>query len=180
MLLSTRVTRDAITSVPSSRGKPAPRLGLTAGLAGVAAGLTAVRFSAGFAVGGGALFLDGLVYNLPSLRLKDWPDLDGVVESRTRPIRLVIRLVRGVPVLGRRAAAPPPGGGSLAELRLLRPRAAVYRATFTASLVGRRLAVPLVVYGAVGRAAVALLFLGARPSSGRSRRSSGSWPGPYE
>ena len=159
--------------------KPVPRLGLTAGLAGVAAGLTAVRFSAGFAVGGGALFLDGLVYSLPSLRLKDWPDLDGVVESGTRPIRLVIRLVRGVPVLGRRAAAPPPGGGSLAELRLRRPRAAVYRATFTASPVGRRLAVPL-VYGAVGRGAVALLFLGARPSSGRSRRSSGSWPGPYE
>lgn len=85
--------------------KPVPRLGLTAGLAGVAAGLTAVRFSAGFAVGGGALFLDGLVYSLPSLRLKDWPDLDGVVESGTRPIRLDIRLVRGVPVLGRRSSS---------------------------------------------------------------------------
>jgi decaprenyl-phosphate phosphoribosyltransferase len=114
----------------------------------------------------------GLVYNLPPVRLKDRPYLDGVTESLTNPIRLA---------LGWHAAgtgAGPPGlllivvwsfgaflmtGKRLAELRLLGDRAARYRPTFAAYSVTGLLWVQ-VAYALVGLGTVAALGWMQRPA----------------
>src|SRR5262249_13115671 len=146
--------------IPSGRVRVRPLLGLTGGLAALAAGLTLWAFPVGFAVAAATLFLDGLVYNLPPLRLKDWPYLDALVEAGTNPIRIAI---------GWYAVAPPASvfppvllllsvwafggflmtGKRLAELRLLRESAWRYRPTFAAYTSGRLLGVQL-AYGAAG------------------------------
>ena len=120
--------------------------------------------------GVGALFLAGLVYNLPPIRLKDRPYLDVVAEALTNPIRLAI----GWHAV---AATSPPAvlllavwtfgaflmtGKRLAELRLLGDVAARYRPTFRAYSVPGLFVVQL-AYAAAGLVALTWLALSMRP-----------------
>ena len=156
--------------VPSGRVRVGPLLGLTAGVALLAFGLALVAPAPGGRGGAGALFLAGLVYNLPPIRLKDRPYLDVVSESLTNPIRLAIGWYAVT-------AAPPPvfllvtvwafgaflmTGKRLAELRLLGDLAARYRPTFRAYSVTGLFWVQL-AYAVVGLGALAWLIGTVRP-----------------
>jgi decaprenyl-phosphate phosphoribosyltransferase len=156
--------------IPSGRVRVAPLLVLTAAVALLALGLCWWLLPPPVLGGVGALFLAGLVYNLPPLRLKDRPYLDVVTESLTNPIRLAI---------GWYAVAPafPPAlllatvwtfgaflmtGKRLAELRLLGNLAARYRPTFRAySVAGLFLA--QLGYAVAGLAALTWLVVTVRP-----------------
>jgi hypothetical protein len=110
------------------------------------------------------------VYNLPPLRLKDWPYLDAVTESLTNPIRIAI----GWHAVA--AEAPPMlllatvwafgaflmTGKRLAELRLLGDLAARYRPTFRAYSVTGLFVVQL-AYALVGFGVLARLVVMQRP-----------------
>ena len=157
--------------VPSGRVRIGPLLVLTAGVALAAFALCWWLLPPAVLVGAGALFVAGLVYNLPPVRLKDRPYLDVVTESLTNPIRLAI---------GWHAAStvsPPPlllvavwtfgaflmTGKPLAELRLLGDLAARYRPTFRAYSVASLCLVQL-GYATVGLAALTRLVLAIRPA----------------
>ena len=156
--------------IPSGRVRVAPLLVLTAAVALLALGVSWWLLPAAVLGGAGALFVAGLVYNLPPLRFKDWPYLDAVTESLTNPIRIVI----GWHAIA--AEAPPVlllvtvwafgaflmTGKRLAELRLLGDLAARYRPTFRAYSVTGLLGVQL-VYALVGLGALARLVVRERP-----------------
>jgi decaprenyl-phosphate phosphoribosyltransferase len=160
--------------IPSGRVRVGPLLGLTAALA-VATFVAAIwLFPAAFVRAMLALFVAGLAYNLPPLRLKDWPYLDALVESLTNPIRIAIGwyAVTGLDL------SPPPAlllaavwafgaflmtGKRLAELRLLGEAAARYRPTFRAYSVPALLTVQL-AYAGLGLLALAGLFARERPA----------------
>ena len=152
--------------IPSGRVRVAPLLVLTAVVALLAFVLSWWLLAPAVLGGAGALFVAGLLYNLPPLRFKDWPYLDAVTESLTNPIRIAI----GWHVV---AAEAPPAlllatvwafgaflmtGKRLAELRLLGAFAARYRPTFQAysvsGLVAVQLAYALVGFGALARLVV--------------------------
>jgi 4-hydroxybenzoate polyprenyltransferase len=156
--------------IPSGRVRIGPLLVLTAAVALLAFGLAWWLLPAAVLGGAVALFLAGLVYNLPPLRLKDWPYLDAVTESLTNPIRIAI----GWSAV---AAGAPPGlllvtvwafgaflmtGKRLAELRLLGDLAARYRPTFRAYSVTGLFLVQL-AYALVGFGALARLVSAQRP-----------------
>jgi 4-hydroxybenzoate polyprenyltransferase len=160
--------------IPSGRVRIGPLLVLTALLGLITLTLAIVLFGPAVEVAVIALFVAGLIYNLPPVRLKDWPYLDAVVESLTNPIRLAIGWYA---VSAEVVAAPPPlalmtavwalgasvmTGKRLAELRLLGAEAARYRPTFRAYTVGGLLAAQ-VAYGAVGLTALGVLFAAQRP-----------------
>ena len=156
--------------IPSGRVRVAPLLGLTAGVAVLAFGLSWWLLPPAALGGAGALFLAGLVYNLPPLRFKDWPYLDAVTESLTNPIRIAIGWYAVA------SAAPPflllitvwafgaflMTGKRLAELRLLGDLAARYRPTFRAYSIAGLCAVQL-AYALVGFGALARLVMTQRP-----------------
>ena len=150
--------------IPSGRIRVGPLLVLTAAVALVAFGLCWWLLPGPVLHGVGALFLAGLVYNLPPIRLKDRPYLDVVTEALTNPIRLTI----GWHAV---AAASPPAlllvavwtfgaflmtGKRLAELRLLGDVAARYRPTFRAYSVPGLFVVQL-AYAAAGLVALTWL-----------------------
>ena len=157
--------------IPSGRVRVAPLLVLTTAVALLAFGVSWWLLPSAVLGGAGALFVAGLAYNLPPLRLKDWPYLDAVIESLTNPIRIAI----GWHAV---AAAAPPAlllvtvwafgaflmtGKRLAELRLLGDLAARYRPTFRAySVTG--LFVVQFVYALVGLGALARLVMRERPA----------------
>jgi 4-hydroxybenzoate polyprenyltransferase len=156
--------------IPSGRVRIGPLLVLTAAVALLAFSLAWWLLPAAVLGGAVALFLAGLVYNLPPLRLKDWPYLDAVTESLTNPIRIAI----GWSAV---AAGAPPGlllvtvwafgaflmtGKRLAELRLLGDLAARYRPTFRAYSVTGLFLVQL-AYALVGFGALARLVSAQRP-----------------
>ena len=156
--------------VPSGRVRVAPLLVLTAAVALLAFGLCWWLLAPPVLGGVGALFLAGLVYNLPPIRLKDRPYLDVAAESITNPIRIAIGWYAV-------AAASPPAlllatvwtlgaflmtGKRLAELRLLGNLAARYRPTFRAYSVAGLLLVQL-GYAVAGLAALAWLVVTVRP-----------------
>jgi 4-hydroxybenzoate polyprenyltransferase len=156
--------------IPSGRVRVGPLLVLTAALAFLAFGLAWWLLPPGVLVGGASLFVAGLVYNLPPIRLKDWPYLDTVTESLTNPIRIAIGWYAV-------ASSAPPAllllavwafgaflmtGKRLAELRLLGDLAARYRPTFRAySLTG--LCVVQLLHGVLGFAVLARLVATQRP-----------------
>jgi decaprenyl-phosphate phosphoribosyltransferase len=161
--------------IPSGRVRVLPLLTLTAL---VAVGTFAVAFwlfPRPFALAVFALFVAGLLYNLPPIRLKDWPYLDAIVESLTNPIRIAIgwyALELSV------AIAPPPlyllgavwafgaflmTGKRLAELRLLGEGAARYRPTFRAYSVPGLLGAQ-VGYAAIGLVSLTGLFASRHPA----------------
>jgi 4-hydroxybenzoate polyprenyltransferase len=156
--------------IPSGRVRVAPLLVLTAALALLALGVSWWFLPTAVLGGAGALFVAGLVYNLPPLRLKDWPYLDAVTESLTNPIRIAI----GWHAVA--AEAPPVlllvtvwafgaflmTGKRLAELRLLGDLAARYRPTFQAYSVTGLFVVQL-VYALAGFGALARLVVTQRP-----------------
>jgi 4-hydroxybenzoate polyprenyltransferase len=156
--------------IPSGRVRVGPLLVLTAAVALLAFGLSWWLLPPAVLGGAGALFLAGLVYNLPPLRLKDWPYLDAITESLTNPIRIAIGW-QAVAV-----GAPPAlllltvwgfgaflmTGKRLAELRLLGDLAAQYRPTFRAYSVAGLFLVQL-VYALVGFGALARLVVTQRP-----------------
>jgi 4-hydroxybenzoate polyprenyltransferase len=156
--------------IPSGRVRVGPLLVLTAAVALLAIGLSWWLLPSAVLGGAGALFLAGLVYNLPPLRLKDWPYLDAVTESLTNPIRIAV----GWQAVA--AGAPPVlllitvwafgaflmTGKRLAELRLLGDLAARYRPTFRAYSVASLFLVQL-VYALVGFGALARLVATQRP-----------------
>jgi 4-hydroxybenzoate polyprenyltransferase len=158
--------------IPSGRVRVAPLLGLTAGLALVTLAMSAWLFRPPFLLANVALFVAGLLYNLPPVRLKDWPFLDALVESLTNPIRIAIGWYAVAPA----TTGLPAGllvtvwafgaflmtGKRLAELRLLGPLAAEYRPTFRAYTVRGLLAVQL-AYALAGLAALAVFFAAERP-----------------
>jgi decaprenyl-phosphate phosphoribosyltransferase len=157
--------------LPSGRVRVGPLLVLAAGVGLLAFGLAWWLLPPGVVLGAAALFVAALVYNLPPMRLKDWPYLDAVTESLTNPIRIAI---------GWSAVAPgtPPAlllvafwafgaflmtGKRLAELRLLGDLAARYRPTFRAySITG--LCVIQLLHAVVGFAALARLVVTQRPA----------------
>jgi 4-hydroxybenzoate polyprenyltransferase len=156
--------------VPSGRVRVGPLLVLASGVALLAVGLGWWLLPPPVLAGAGALFLAGLAYNLPPVRLKDRPYLDALTESLTNPIRLAIGWYAV-------AASPPPAlllitawafgaflmtGKRLAELRLLGSLAAEYRLTFRAYSVAGLFLVQL-AYGAAGLGALAWLVLAVRP-----------------
>ena len=156
--------------IPSGRVRVGPLLALATALALLAFGLAWWLLPPGVLVGGSSLFVAGLVYNLPPIRLKDWPYLDAVTESLTNPIRIAIGWYAV-------ASSAPPAllllavwafgaflmtGKRLAELRLLGDLAARYRPTFRAySLTG--LCVVQLLHALVGFAALARLVATQRP-----------------
>jgi 4-hydroxybenzoate polyprenyltransferase len=158
--------------IPSGRVRVGPLLALVAGLLVLTVGTGLALLPYPVVLWCLALLGAGLVYNLPPLRLKDWPFLDAVVESVTNPIRLAI----GWTAVAGGAGEPPLAlvtavwafgaflmtGKRLAELRLLGPLAAEYRPTFRVYTVRRLLAVQ-VAYALAGLAAVAWLFAAIRP-----------------
>jgi decaprenyl-phosphate phosphoribosyltransferase len=159
--------------LPSGRVRVGPLLALTAALGLGAFGLAGWLFPRPFVLATLALFVAGLAYNLPPLRLKDWPYLDALVESLTNPIRLAI----GWSAVSALHGTPPPAlllgalwafgaflmtGKRLAELRLLGEVAARYRPTFAAYSVPALLAVQL-AYAALGLVALGALFARERP-----------------
>jgi len=148
--------------IPSGRVRVGPLLVLTAAVALLALGLLWWLLPRAVLGGAGALFLAGLAYNLPPVRLKDWPYLDVVTESLTNPIRIAI----GWHAV---SATPPPvlllvtvwsfgaflmTGKRLAELRLLGDLAARYRPTFRAYSVAGLFLVQL-TYALAGLGALA-------------------------
>jgi 4-hydroxybenzoate polyprenyltransferase len=158
--------------IPSGRVRVAPLLGLTAALGLVTFGVAAWLFDGPFALATVALFVAGLLYNLPPVRLKDWPYLDAAVESLTNPIRIAIGWYAVAAV-----QLPPPTfllvavwafgaflmtGKRLAELRLLGETAARYRPTFAAYSV-RALLVVQLAYAVMGLLGLAALFASQRP-----------------
>ena len=159
--------------LPSGRVRVGPLLALTAALGLGAFALAGWLFPLPFVLATVALFVAGLAYNLPPLRLKDWPYLDALVESLTNPIRLAI----GWYAVSAVHQVPPPvlllgaiwafgaflmTGKRLAELRLLGSVAARYRPTFAAYSVPALLIVQL-GYAALGLAALGVLFATERP-----------------
>jgi hypothetical protein len=144
---------------------------LTAAIGLAAAATSAWFFRPVFLLANLALFVAGLLYNLPPLRLKDRPFLDALVESLTNPIRVAIGWYAVAP-----AAVVPTGllltvwtfgaflmsGKRLAELRLLGATAAEYRPTFRAYTVRSLLTVQL-AYALVGLGAMAVFLAGERP-----------------
>ena len=158
--------------IPSGRVRVGPLLVLTACLGLVTLATSAWLFRPPFALANLALFVAGLLYNLPPVRLKDWPFLDALVESLTNPIRIGIGWYAVAPA----AAGVPVGllvtvwafgaflmtGKRLAELRLLGPLAAEYRPTFRAYTVRSLLAVQL-AYALAGLGALAVFFAAERP-----------------
>jgi 4-hydroxybenzoate polyprenyltransferase len=161
--------------VPSGRVRVGPLLAVTALLALVTFAVAFWIFPRPFALAAVALFVAGLLYNLPPLRLKDWPYLDAIVESLTNPIRIAIgwyALALSVPV-----SPPSPyllgavwafgaflmTGKRLAELRLLGTGAISYRPTFRAYSVPALLTVEL-AYAAVGLATLTGLFASRHPA----------------
>jgi 4-hydroxybenzoate polyprenyltransferase len=156
--------------IPSGRVRVAPLLVLTAPVALLAFGLCRLLLAPPVLGWLGALFLAGLAYNLPPIRLKDRPYLDVVTESVTNPIRIAIGWY-GV------AAASPPAlllvtvwtfgaflmtGKRLAELRLLGDLAARYRPAFRA-YSGAGLLLVQLGYAVAGLAALAWLVVTVRP-----------------
>ena len=156
--------------IPSGRVRVGPLLALTAAVALLAFGASWWLLPPAVLGAAFALFVAGLVYNLPPLRLKDWPYLDALTESLTNPIRIAI---------GWHAVATtaPPAlllvtvwafgaflmtGKRLAELRLLGDLAARYRPTFRAYSVTGLFVVQL-VYALVGFAALGRLVMTQRP-----------------
>jgi len=156
--------------IPSGRVRVPPLLALTAGVALLAFALSWWLLPPAVLVGAGALFLAGLVYNLPPLRFKDWPYLDAVTESLTNPIRIAIgwhAVATGAPPILLLVTVWAFGaflmtGKRLAELRLLGDLAARYRPTFQAySITG--LFVVQLMYALVGFGALARLVMTQRP-----------------
>ena len=156
--------------IPSGRVRVGPLLALAAAVALLAFGLAWWLLPPGVLAGGASLFVAGLVYNLPPLRLKDWPYLDAVTESLTNPIRIAIgwyAVANGAPPALLLLAFWAFGaflmtGKRLAELRLLGDLAGRYRPTFRAySLAG--LGVVQLLYAGVGFAALARLVATQRP-----------------
>jgi 4-hydroxybenzoate polyprenyltransferase len=159
--------------IPAGRVRVKPLLVLTAVVGAVVVATAASLFSTPFLLATAALFLAGLVYNLPPVRLKDRPFLDAVVESFTNPVRLAI----GWYAVSDTAGGPPLAllgavwgfgaflmtGKRLAELRELADLAAHYRPTFRAYSVRRLLAVQL------GYALLALATLAGFLASSRPR-----------
>lgn len=156
--------------IPSGRVRVGPLLVLTAAVALLAFGLSWWLLPPAVLGGAGALFLAGLVYNLPPLRLKDWPYLDAVTESLTNPIRIAIGwhavAAGAAPVLLLVTVwafgAFLMTGKRLAELRLLGDLAARYRPTFRAYSVAGLFLVQL-AYALVGFGALARLVATQRP-----------------
>jgi decaprenyl-phosphate phosphoribosyltransferase len=158
--------------IPSGRVRVRTLLVLTAGIGLLAVAIAWTWFSAAVLEAAVGLFVAGLMYNLPPIRLKDRPYLDVVTEALTNPIRLAL----GWHAVANEAG--PPGlllvavwsfgaflmtGKRLAELRLLADQAARYRPTFRAYSVRRLLPVQ-VAYALVGLGAVAALGLTQRPA----------------
>jgi 4-hydroxybenzoate polyprenyltransferase len=156
--------------IPSGRVRVGPLLVLTAAVALLAFGLSWWLLPPAVLGGAGALFLAGLVYNLPPLRLKDWPYLDAVTESLTNPIRIAIgwhAVAAGAPPVLLLVTVWAFGaflmtGKRLAELRLLGDLAARYRPTFRAYSVAGLFLVQL-AYALVGFGALARLVATQRP-----------------
>jgi 4-hydroxybenzoate polyprenyltransferase len=158
--------------VPSGRVRIGPLLAVATAVGCLAFGLSWWLLPGPVLVGCGALFLAGLAYNLPPIRLKDWPYLDVVTESLTNPIRLAIGwyavsvtrlpglLLLSVWSLGAFVMT----GKRLAELRLLGAAAARYRPTFRAYSVRGLLLVQL-GYAVIGLAALARLTATLRPAA---------------
>jgi decaprenyl-phosphate phosphoribosyltransferase len=158
--------------IPSGRVRIGPLLVVTAGVGLLAVVLVWAWLSPAVLQAAGALFVAGLVYNLPPIRLKDRPYLDVLTESLTNPIRLA---------LGWHAVVSGPGppllllgavwafggflmtGKRVAELRLLGDVAARYRPTFRAYSV-RGLVRIQVAYALTGLGMTAALGVTLRPS----------------
>jgi 4-hydroxybenzoate polyprenyltransferase len=158
--------------IPSGQVRVAPLLVLTAALGLATLGAAGWLYDGPFVLATVALFLAGLLYNLPPMRLKDWPYLDAVVESVTNPIRVAIGWYAVAAV-----QLPPPvfllaavwafgaflmTGKRLAELRLLGETAGRYRPTFRVYSVPVLLAVQL-AYAVMGLLTLAGLFAAQRP-----------------
>ncbi len=158
--------------IPSGRVRVGPLLVVAAAVGCLALGLSWWLLPPTVLGGSGVLFLAGLAYNLPPVRLKDWPYLDVVAESVTNPIRLGI----GWHAV---SAAPPPlllllavwsfgaclmTGKRLAEVRLLGDLAARYRPIFGAYSVGALLGMQL-GYATAGLAALAGVTATLRPAA---------------
>jgi decaprenyl-phosphate phosphoribosyltransferase len=157
--------------IPSGRVRVGPLLVLASAVALLAFGLAWWFLPPGVLLGGGALFVAGLVYNLPPIRLKDWPYLDAVTESLTNPIRIAIgwyAVASGAPPVLLLVAVWAFGaflmtGKRLAELRLLGDLAARYRPTFRAySLTG--LGLVQLLHALAGVTALAWLVTTQRPA----------------
>jgi 4-hydroxybenzoate polyprenyltransferase len=156
--------------IPSGRVRVAPLLVLTAAVALLAFGVSWWLLPPAALGGAGALFVAGLVYNLPPLRLKDWPYLDAATESLTNPIRIAIgwhAVAAGAPPVLLLVTVWAFGaflmtGKRLAELRLLGDVAARYRPTFQAYSV-TSLCVVQLVYALAGFGALARLVVTQRP-----------------
>ena len=156
--------------IPSGRVRVAPLLALTAAVALLAFGIAWWLLPSAVLGGAAALFVAGLVYNLPPLRLKDWPYLDAVTESLTNPIRIAIgwhAVAADAPPILLLTAVWAFGaflmtGKRLAELRLLGDIAARYRPTFRAYSVTGLFAVQL-AYALAGFGALARLVVTQRP-----------------
>jgi decaprenyl-phosphate phosphoribosyltransferase len=157
--------------IPSGRVRVGPLLVLTAAIAVLAFGLAWWLLPRGVVAGAAALFAAALAYNLPPIRLKDWPYLDAVTESITNPIRIAI----GWSAV---ASGRPPAlllvtvwafgaflmtGKRLAELRLLGHQAAAYRPTFQAYSVTGLVVVQL-LHALVGLVALTGLVTMQRPA----------------
>jgi decaprenyl-phosphate phosphoribosyltransferase len=157
--------------IPSGLVRVGPLLVLTAAVALLAFGLSWWLLRPAALGGAVALFLAGLIYNLPPIRLKDSPYLDVVTESLTNPIRLTIGWYA--------VSATPPSalllvtvwsfgaflmtGKRLAELRLLGDLAGRYRPTFHAySVVGLLFA--QVAYALAGLGTLGCLVATQRPN----------------
>ena len=157
--------------IPAGRVRVGPLLVLTAAVALLAFGLAWRFLPPGVVAGGAGLFVAGLVYNLPPLRLKDWPYLDAVTEALTNPIRIAIgwyAVGSGAPPVLLLVAVWAFGaflmtGKRLAELRLLGDLAARYRPTFRAYSVTGLFVIQL-LHALVGFAALARLVVMERPA----------------
>lgn len=156
--------------IPSGRVRVGPLLVLTAAVALLALGLSWWLLPPAVLGGAGALFVAGLIYNLPPLRFKDWPYLDAVAESLTNPIRIAIgwhAVATGAPPVLLLVTVWAFGaflmtGKRLAELRLLGDLAARYRPTFHAYSVTGLFVIQL-LHALVGFAALARLIVTQRP-----------------
>ena len=156
--------------IPSGRVRIGPLIVLTAAVGLLAFALSWSALPPGVTAGAAALFVAALLYNLPPIRLKDWPYLDAVTESLTNPIRIVTgwyAVASGAPPVLLLVAVWAFGaflmtGKRLAELRLLGDLARQYRPTFAAySVTG--LFVVQFLHAVVGFAALAGLVATQRP-----------------
>jgi 4-hydroxybenzoate polyprenyltransferase len=157
--------------IPSGRVRPGPLMGLATLVAAVTLVAGYGLFSHRVLVGLVALLVAGLLYNLPPLRLKDWPYLDAITESVTNPVRLTIGWAAVSDALDPPAAllasawafgAFLMAGKRLAELRALGVEAARYRATFRAYSV-RSLLTTQVLHAVATLVATAALFATEAP-----------------